>query len=175
MSDELDEAELAEAIELEQAGQLGAAVDVYQRLLTRNPRHAVAQYNLGVVRFGLRDLPGAIAAFTAAIAVDPRDAGSYYNRGVCHRALGDAAGNYRVDGGAMVAIGGDGLAHFARAIDDYSAAIAIDEQPHYLVNRAVARQKLGDDAAAIADLRRAIALGDPRAPRALKGLFGLDA
>lgn len=173
--DDLEGPNIDRGVALEEAGDADGAAAIYREVIARVPGHAIAHYNLGVVQFKLGRLAQAIAAFDAAIAADPGDASAYYNRGVCHGQVAAAAGNLRIDGAGLTAVGGAGLARYARAIDDYTRALAIDERPHVLVNRAVARHKLGQDADAIADLRRAIALGDPRAPRALKDFFGLDA
>jgi tetratricopeptide (TPR) repeat protein len=89
----------------------------------------------GVERKRIGDLDGAIADYSAAIALDPKDVFAYNNRGNSWRDKGN----------------------LSRAIEDYSAALRID--PGYTaayVNRGLVYEKMKNLDAARADYREAI-------------------
>jgi tetratricopeptide (TPR) repeat protein len=131
-------------------------------------------YNAGVEHFRAGRLDAAIEAFTRAVTANPRDNGAWYNRGVCHAALAKAAGSVVAADDGLTVRGGPGVPHYARAIADYTQALALEERPHYLVNRASCHRALGDDERAIADYRRAAALGDPHAKAILATAYGIE-
>ena len=109
------------------------------------PSTAPEYVERGLVRNQRGDLDGAIADFTAAIALDPHHAMAFNNRG-----------NARSDKHDL-----DG------AIADFTEAIAIDPR-HAMAfsNRGITRRDKGDLEGAIADFTEAIAL-DPGDSRAL--------
>ena len=66
----------------EKEGQLGDAVDAYQRALQLKPNYVEAQSNLGNVYREQGNLDDAISAFERAIKIKPDYAGGYNNLGV---------------------------------------------------------------------------------------------
>lgn len=60
-----------EALNLETEGKTAEAVEAYQKSISCWPRHAQAQYNLGVALATLGNLDQAIRAWKRAIWIDP--------------------------------------------------------------------------------------------------------
>jgi Flp pilus assembly protein TadD len=61
----------AEARRLVDVGQLAEAQDLLKQALTRDPQHAVAYNDLGVVAYQLGDLSGAQTAYEQAVRLQP--------------------------------------------------------------------------------------------------------
>lgn len=81
---------LAVALALHQQGDLAAAEQAYNSLLTMNPDNQYAHYNLGVIRQGEGKLEEAVAFYDTAISLDPELLSARYNRGLALRDLGRA-------------------------------------------------------------------------------------
>ena len=165
---------LERAHEHEVAGRFEEAASAYEAMLAIDTNDSLAAYNLGVMRFQAGDVEGAIIGFTRAVAIDASDASAWFNRGVCYARKAAAAGHFMALGDQTTIVGGPGTKWFEYAINDYTRALALGEEPHYLVNRANCLYALGRREAAIADARRAVELGDPKAPRLLHEVFGVD-
>lgn len=103
------------------------------------PLNSASEYNdRGMQRAEKGDYQGAIADYTAAIALDPEYAEAYYNRAYDRSEVKDYQG----------------------AIEDYSKVIELepDAAPAYF-NRGMAKAKLGDAEGANADCETARSLG----------------
>ncbi|MBW7864356.1 MAG: tetratricopeptide repeat protein [Candidatus Hydrogenedens sp.] len=62
----------------EQRNDLVAAVDIYERIIRRNPESAVLYYQLGLTLVRINDRDGAIAAFRKVLELEPRVARAHY-------------------------------------------------------------------------------------------------
>lgn len=76
------------AVQRQQAGKLGDAVDIYRRILAADPAFAPAWINLGVALRGLGRIDAGIASLQRGIALKPEDAGARSNLGNALRAAG---------------------------------------------------------------------------------------
>lgn len=100
---------------------------------------AIQLYNAGVDKLTAGDYQGAIADFSAALAIDGNDADSFYNRGYSYHVLGQ----------------------YQAAYDDYGRAIDINPQfADAYGNRCYAAYLLKDYEAALTNCEAAIALKD---------------
>jgi tetratricopeptide (TPR) repeat protein len=100
---------------------------------------AIQLYNAGVDKLTSGDYQGAIADFTAALAIDGNDADSFYNRGYSYHVLGQ----------------------YQAAFDDYGRAVDINPQfADAYGNRCYAAYLLKNYEAALANCESAIALKD---------------
>lgn len=79
---------LAVALTLHQQGDLAAAEQAYNALLTMNPNNEYAHYNLGVIRQGEGKLDEAITHYDEALTIDPEMIRAHYNRGLALRDVG---------------------------------------------------------------------------------------
>jgi hypothetical protein len=70
---------LKAASELEQTGHIAAARKAYGAATRRWPANLIAHMGLGNTLYALNELPGAVAAFSAAIRIDPHSAAAYNN------------------------------------------------------------------------------------------------
>lgn len=93
-----------EGLELQRAGKLPQAFEIYKEIRARAPRHFDAAHMLGVVLQQAGQNAPAAAALAEAIALNPRNAAAHYNRGLALQ----------------------GLRQFGPAIDEYCIAIALD-------------------------------------------------
>ena len=64
-----------------QAGQLGQAIDAYQKAIALNPNYQVAYANLGVVYYSSEQFDLAAAQYEKALELDPQDGDVAYNLG----------------------------------------------------------------------------------------------
>ncbi|MCU0222536.1 MAG: tetratricopeptide repeat protein [Acidobacteria bacterium] len=72
---------------------------LFESMVASDPGNASAHYNLGHLRAGSNDLPGAISAWEAALAADPRHAGAHNNLGNAYAMtgrLGPAREHYEI-------------------------------------------------------------------------------
>ena len=111
---------------------------LFFKAMTDKLDSAEAYNDRGMERAENEDFTGAIADYTAAIAIDPNYAEAYYNRAYDRSELEDYAG----------------------AIEDYNKVIELapDAAPAYF-NRGLAKAKLGDAEGANADCEYAKTLG----------------
>jgi putative GTP pyrophosphokinase len=129
------------------------AVDIYSKILSKEPTDAVRSVVLihrGMARFASDDLTGSLNDFTEAVTADSGNARGYFYRGITHRRLG----------------------HRSEALSDLDQCLDIDP---YNVEALRARGELllsmGRDEAADQDIRRLqsidpdIALGEALAHR----------
>lgn len=133
---------LQKALALQQAGQLGAAMGEYRKVLALDPQNFDALQLLGLACFQAGDPARAVETLTRALKVNKAYAPAYNNRGLAHQAL----------------------RNWAEAQRDFSKAIEIN--PGYTEafgNRGNVLRELGRMAEAIADHRKAIAL-NPNIP-----------
>lgn len=114
-----------------------AAADTFERLTDADPQHAAGQFALGFVYQRLRLYPDSAERFQVAKALAKHDPRPAFNRGAVLIAM-----NRNTD-----------------AIGDLTAAIERDPSlVEAYVQRAEARSRLGDPAAALADLDQAVRL-----------------
>lgn len=147
MSDAALETTLEQALGAQRAGRLSEAQVLYCRVLAEQPRHAVANHNLGVVTAQGGAVEAALPHFKAALEADPGQAVYWisYARGLAMGGQAEAA--LRVLGiaedrglagplfkslkaQALVAMG-DSMAargELSGAIETYRAALAIDPE-----------------------------------------------
>jgi len=71
-------------------GYLNWADDYYGRILTRDPRHALALQGYADACRANLEFSRAVELYTRAIAVNPREARLYFGRGKSHLALNDS-------------------------------------------------------------------------------------
>jgi tetratricopeptide (TPR) repeat protein len=119
---------LLRAAILQAAGRGTEALENYASVTARQPGHAEAWYNQGVVLSGLARQEEAVAAFDRALAIQPA-ALAWTNRGAALTALGRAA----------------------EALDSFDSALALDMTfPAALYNRGIALLELRRFADALA-------------------------
>jgi tetratricopeptide (TPR) repeat protein len=171
--------EVVEATAEEWARLREAGYDLPQTAPTEAPMDAIAHHDRGCALIAEGRLQDAIDEFTQAIAMDPNDAGFYYNRGYVYSLYLQRLSWTRVEttDGRQLAMSGDSrlLPILDQAIADYTAAITLDPQRmNALGMRAEMYYMKGLRDLAIADYRRAVALGDEVAKRMLKERFEID-
>jgi tetratricopeptide (TPR) repeat protein len=145
--------------------------------LAIRPDSFVAWYHLGVALEASNDLPGAIAAYRAAIRLDPKEAKAHHNLGVALQASNDLPGaivSYkeaiRLDPKLAKAHNNLGIALAAsndlpRAIAAYKEAIRLDHKSAEAHNNlGIALAASNDLPGAIAALKEAIRLDHKLAP-----------
>lgn len=104
----------------------------------------VAYLNRGLAYAEAGRHEAAIADLDAALQLNPRSDLALNNRAGCHAYLGN----------------------WQAALRDFDGAIQVKPKPDYLINRGIARRKMGDPAGAIEDFTAVIA-ADPQNVRAL--------
>jgi tetratricopeptide (TPR) repeat protein len=88
----------AQAVAHHQAGRLQQAADLYQQVLTEQPRHADSLHLLGLIAYKTGRLEEAVSLITSAIQQDSAKAPYYFNLGVVLQRQGkldEAADTYR--------------------------------------------------------------------------------
>ncbi len=140
--------QLARAIALHQAGRIGEAEQIYQKILLAAPQHADAWHLLGVVAHQKGQHQAAVELISTAIAFNSNSASYHNNIGEAYRAL------RRFD---------EAVASFRRAVGCDPTMV----QSRFNLGRGLAA--LGEGAAAAAELRQAIER-DPHHAGALKHL-----
>jgi predicted O-linked N-acetylglucosamine transferase (SPINDLY family) len=141
----MNEALLANAVRLHQAGNLADAARLYSTVLQTNPRNFHALYLLGFVHFQQGRFPDAVQLIGEAVTINPHAPDAFYNLGCALQPLNRHA---------------EAVAAFDRAIalkPDYAEA---------LINRGVALMGLRRQADAVASFDRALMLA-PRDTEAL--------
>jgi len=143
------------ALALHQSGQLDAAQDGYNQILTQQPRHGDALHLMGVLA-AQRDTHAQAAEWIAqAIAVDPHKADYHYNLGIALQGLGQLPAAIASYDRAIDLQPGHTKAHtncgnawyllgnFQAALESYEAALALDPaDPAIHSNRGNALQSL---------------------------------
>lgn len=71
-------------------GDIPGAIDLYKRIIIRDPQYTPAFMNLGVLYVELDSLDLALEQFKIAAKVDPTDATSHYYQGLLYDMLGQA-------------------------------------------------------------------------------------
>jgi tetratricopeptide (TPR) repeat protein len=128
---------LTAAIEMHRSGQLGAASQLYQRVLAREQENAEALHLLGVLHHQQGNHTRAIELIGRAVAIKPNSHIYHANLAEAYRALGD----------------------FDRAAGCCRAALAIwADYPEALCNLGAALQGLGKSTEAVDHLNRALEL-----------------
>lgn len=82
---------MTQAVERYVAGDLVAAVPLFQEVVQRDPANAIAAHQLGLIAFQAGAVPEAARLIEQAIAADPRDPEYHNNLGVVLNALGERA------------------------------------------------------------------------------------
>ncbi|MCC6868185.1 MAG: tetratricopeptide repeat protein [Burkholderiales bacterium] len=137
-------AELAQrAAALHRAGDLAAAIAVYDAILAREPRHAVALHLSGVACFQRGEYAQALDRLRASVNTDGSNADVWANLGLLLTTIG----------------------HHRAAVETYERAAALDPAPQILVNMAAAQLAWAQPAAAEATARRVVA-ADPTQAKA---------
>ncbi|PYO00959.1 MAG: hypothetical protein DMD91_09385 [Candidatus Rokuibacteriota bacterium] len=128
-------------------GRYPRAVEAFDEAIRTNPT-ADAYANRGAAKARLKDMPGAIADFTRALALRPDDVEVLVNRGNAYVITRD----------------------FKAAVVDFTRVIELDKSLVLVwFNRGLARSRLGDMTGAQEDWKQAIALAkDPAAQAALE-------
>src|SRR5262249_675875 len=128
---------LATAIEMHQAGQLGPAAQLYQKVLAKEATNAAALHLLGVLHHQRGEHARAVELIAQAVALRPNVPAFHANLAEAYRALGQ----------------------LERAVGCCRAALQLwPEYPEALCNLGVALHGLGRAAEAVDPLRRALEL-----------------
>ena len=173
---------LTSALELHQAGQMGSAAQLYQRVLSREQENADALHLLGVLRHQQGDHARAVELIGRAVALRPNVAGFHANLAEAYRARGQperAAGCCRTalrlwpdfpEAHGNLGLALQALGRHAEAADQFRRALQL--RPDLAVmhgNLGITLRQLGRLAEALTHFRRAVEL-DPNAPLALTNL-----
>jgi tetratricopeptide (TPR) repeat protein len=168
---------LKTAIELQQAGQLSQAAQIYQRILAQEPSNAEALHLLGLVHYQQGNPARAVELIGKAVAVRPNAPVFHANLAEAYRALGQlerAAGCCRAALGLRPnypeALGNLGLALHEmgkreEAVEQYRRALAL--RPDFAVvhnNLGNALRELGRLDEAFSHYSRAVELDPSYAP-----------
>ena len=128
---------LSTAIEMHQAGHLGAAAQMYQKVLAKDTTNAPAMHLLGVLHHQKGEHARAVELISQAVALRPNVPAFHANLAEAYRASGQ----------------------LERAVGCCRAALQLwADYPEALCNLGVALQGLGRAAEAIEPLRRALEL-----------------
>ncbi|MFZ6654842.1 tetratricopeptide repeat protein [Undibacterium sp. TJN19] len=162
---------LQQAVTLHQQGQLQAAGDLYQQVLTRQPDHFDALQLLGVIARQGGDAPSALKYLNAAIAVNPAQAIAHCNLGATLQDLGrsaEALASYdralQLNPAYLLALNNRGnvlrsLGRLEESLQNYQHALQL--KPDYaeaLLNRGISLQAMDQHEAALADFDAAMQL-----------------
>jgi arylsulfatase A-like enzyme/tetratricopeptide (TPR) repeat protein len=154
------------AAAFQEAGDLRHAGEAVREALRRDAKNPDAHNVLGIIFSGENKPEQALAEFQQAVAMDPRNARIYNNIGNAFRALGQMAGaeaafRRSIELAPAYADPLNGLAALSIDQNRFPEAIAaldraLEIAPDHLearLNRAVAQQLNGNNAAAVADYR----------------------
>ncbi len=129
---------------LQRIGVWRNSVTLWDDVLGKRTDLWVAWLNRGLAQAEAGRHEAAIADFDRALQLNPRSDLAWNNRGGCHAYLG----------------------RWQQALADFDRAVEAGPKGDYLINRGLAKQKMGDPAGAIADFSAAIE-GDAANVRAL--------
>ncbi len=116
------------------SGRSEEALADLQEVVRSRPRWTDGHLRIGYARYAIGDVPGALQAYDAALALDPRSVSALLNRGIARWTQGD-----------------DGM-----ALADYDQVLSLDPgMREALVNRAVLHLRAGRPEAALGDAREA--------------------
>ena len=175
----------AQAVELHQAGRYGDAIRCYQQVVSLQPEHSNALFNMGSALQRLQKLPEAVVCYQKVLTIDANFTAAYSNLGVALKELGDldaAIESYQkaINSNPEFAEAYNNLGiilkeqgKLLKALDAYQKAIAI--KPDYaeaLSNMAAVYKKQGMSQKAVANLKKALA-SNPDFPEALNNLGAL--
>lgn len=163
---------LLRALSRHRLGEADRALADYDEILRRQPDHAVARLNRGIVLSTHKAEPGkAIADFDHVLALMPDSADALVFRGDAHLRLGDYRQALDDLDRAVMQTPDHAQTHVLRglarallgqamqAAADYDRALSIDRRNvEALVNRAAIRAGAGDPAGAIRDLDDALVI-----------------
>jgi len=153
-------------------GEQNTALADFDEALAIQPNNPLALFNRGYLQFARRAYGKAIADYSAALKLDPDFALAYNNRCLTRVVAGEPADTARADcAEALKRLPGRpdvhetaGFMHLkleepTRALEQYEAALRIaPSRAVALFGRGLAKQRLGDNAGATADLAAARAL-----------------
>lgn len=150
--------------------QLEHAIESYTRALRLNPNSPFTWYNRGVAHLESGEPMQAASDFNETIRLTPTHSQAFFNLGNCYRALKNlqrALEAYeqaveldpadlpaRVNRAAILR----DLGAFDRALEAYGEIIRLSPNAEAFCNRGVCLQKMGRQAEAIEDFKRAIAI-----------------
>lgn len=109
------------------------AIATLTQIIQRDPTNVEAWRCRGIAHRDMGDLQRAVTDFDRAIALSPEDANAYLYRGICWVRL------EKLD----------------QALEDFNRAVALERSAIGLMNRGLARDLLGDQRSALADLQEA--------------------
>ena len=126
---------LRQAVEAFNAGEAAQAQILFRAILTRDPTHALAHHQLGILALSVGDFPTSVEHLQYAAALSPLDPDFHNNLGVALNASGDPAS----------------------ARDAFRMAVALNKDfAEALNNLGAAMEATGDVMGAIAAYRRAL-------------------
>ena len=159
----------AKAVDLHMAGKFPEALELYTKILAKNPYHISAWNNSACVKDDLGNITGAFADINRAIQICPEYGDAYHNRAYLHKkcksndlaihdytkaiALGvsNIAVTYRERAACF-----ENMGMFDNALNDYYKAIELKENIDWLIDRARVYQKKKFYEQAENDLNRAL-------------------
>ena len=119
-------------------GDLGGAIEHYNKALELNPRMTVAFRNRGLAHYANRHYDFAIDDFTKALALEPDNSVAYHNRGIAHHATSNynfaindftKALELEPDNSEFYCVRGDvymDKSEYILAINDYNMALTLE-------------------------------------------------
>ena len=119
-------------------GDLGGAIEYYNKALDFNPRMTLAFHNRGLAHYANSNYDFAIDDFTKALALEPDDSVAYHNRGLAHHANSNynfaindftKALELEPDNSEFYCVRGDvymDKSEYILAINDYNMALALE-------------------------------------------------
>lgn len=153
-------------------GEFSTAIDKITQAIEIAPKWGLLLNNLSAQYFDMGDYASTIELATTALLLDPLMIHAYYNRGLAlmnrgetDAALDDVNMAVQIDPGDSFAyirrafIYNRGLGDYARALEDFDAAIAVEPQnPAIYSDRGVMHFRYGARELAITDLKHALDL-----------------
>jgi tetratricopeptide (TPR) repeat protein len=160
-----------DGIRAEDEGRYTSAIESYTRVVQLDPADDSAFLHRGICHLAMGDFEEAIADFTQSLKIQPENSKAYQLRGVAHYRSGkypqatadlDQAIQRNPTIATYYLLRGQTLAarlETAKAIEEYTRALAIEPSAQSYLDRAEAHLKAGARERAFADLNRALTLG----------------